>query len=279
MAVKRLNPTTPGQRFHIANSFAEITTDKPEKSLIVPIKKSGGRNNQGRMTMRFIGGGHKRRYRLIDFKRANHGVTGEVLSVEYDPNRSAFISLVQYADGDKRYIIAPNGIKVGQKIEQGSGVPPEIGNALPMSEIPLGSLIHNIEMAPGQGAKICRSAGSYAQLLGREDKYATIKLPSGELRKVLSACLATIGSVSNSEHNLLRKGKAGRSRWMGIRPRTRSTAMNPVDHPMGGGEGRNKGGQARSRNLIYSQGQKTRAPKKATSRLIIERRKSKRNSN
>ncbi|MBM3919740.1 MAG: 50S ribosomal protein L2 [Sphingomonadales bacterium] len=279
MAVKRLNPTTPGQRFHIANSFAEITTDKPEKSLIIPIKKSGGRNNQGRMTMRFIGGGHKRRYRMIDFKRANHGVAGEVLSVEYDPNRSAFISLIQYKDGEKRYIIAPNGIKVGQKIEQGPGVPPEIGNALPMSEIPLGSLIHNIEMAPGQGAKICRSAGSYAQLLGREDKYATIKLPSGELRKVLSACLATIGSVSNSEHNLLRKGKAGRSRWMGIRPRTRSTAMNPVDHPMGGGEGRNKGGQARSRNLIYSQGQKTRAPKKATSRLIIERRKSKRNSN
>jgi large subunit ribosomal protein L2 len=277
MAVKRLNPTTPGQRFHIANSFAEITTDKPEKSLIVPNKKSGGRNNQGRMTMRFIGGGHKRRYRLIDFKRANHGVAGEVLSVEYDPNRSAFISLVQYADGDKRYIIAPNGIKVGQKIEQGPGVPPEVGNAMPMSEIPLGSLIHNIEMSPGQGAKICRSAGSYAQLLGREDKYATIKLPSGEMRKVLSACLATIGSVSNSEHNLLRKGKAGRSRWMGIRPRTRSTAMNPVDHPMGGGEGRNKGGQARSRNLIYSQGQKTRAPKKATSRLIIERRKSKRN--
>jgi large subunit ribosomal protein L2 len=279
MAVKRLNPTTPGQRFHIANSFAEITTDKPEKSLIVPIKKSGGRNNQGRMTMRFIGGGHKRRYRMIDFKRANHGVAGQVLSVEYDPNRSAFISLIQYTDGEKRYIIAPNGIKVGQKIEQGPGVPPEIGNALPMSEIPLGSLIHNIEMSPGQGAKICRSAGSYAQLLGREDKYATIKLPSGELRKVLSACLATIGSVSNSEHNLLRKGKAGRSRWLGIRPRTRSTAMNPVDHPMGGGEGRNKGGQARSRNLIYSQGQKTRAPKKATSRLIIERRKSKRNSN
>ncbi|MFN5217455.1 MAG: 50S ribosomal protein L2 [Sphingomonadales bacterium] len=277
MAVKRLNPTTPGQRFHIANSFAELTTDKPEKSLIIPIKKSGGRNNQGRMTMRFIGGGHKRRYRLIDFKRANHGVAGEVLSVEYDPNRSAFISLVQYNDGDKRYIIAPNGIKVGQKVEQGPGVPPEIGNALPMSEIPLGSLIHNIEMSPGQGAKICRSAGSYAQLLGREDKYATIKLPSGEMRKVLSACLATIGSVSNSEHNLLRKGKAGRSRWLGIRPRTRSTAMNPVDHPMGGGEGRNKGGQARSRNLIYSQGQKTRAPKKATSRLIIERRKSKRN--
>lgn len=279
MAVKRLKPTTPGQRFHIANTYSEITTSTPEKSLLMPVKKSGGRNNQGRMTMRFIGGGHKRRYRIIDFKRNNYGVAGEVVSVEYDPNRSAFISLIQFGDGEKRYIIAPNGIKVGQKVEQGPGVPPEIGNALPMSEIPLGSLIHNIEMNPGQGAKICRSAGSYAQLLGREDKYATIKLPSGELRKVLSACLATIGSVSNSERNLERKGKAGRSRWLGIRPRTRSTAMNPVDHPMGGGEGRNKGGQPRSRNLIYSQGQKTRAPKKATSRLIIERRKSKRNSN
>jgi large subunit ribosomal protein L2 len=277
MAVKRLKPTTPGQRFHIANSFAELTTDKPEKSLIIPIKKSGGRNNQGRMTMRFTGGGHKRRYRVIDFKRNNFGQAGEVLTVEYDPNRSAFISLVQYADGEKRYIIAPTGIKVGQTVEQGPGVAPEIGNALPLREIPLGSLIHNIEMSPGQGAKICRSAGSYAQLLGREDKYATIKLPSGELRKVLSMCLATIGSVSNSEHNLLRKGKAGRSRWLGIRPRTRSTAMNPVDHPMGGGEGRNKGGQPRSRNLIYSQGQKTRAPKKASNKMIIERRKSKRN--
>ncbi len=277
MAVKRLKPTTPGQRFHIANSFAELTTDKPEKSLIIPIKKSGGRNNQGRMTMRFTGGGHKRRYRVIDFKRNNFGQSGEVLSVEYDPNRSAFISLVQYPDGEKRYIIAPTGIKVGQTVEQGPGVAPEIGNALPLREIPLGSLIHNIEMSPGQGAKICRSAGSYAQLLGREDKYATIKLPSGELRKVLSMCLATIGSVSNSEHNLLRKGKAGRSRWLGIRPRTRSTAMNPVDHPMGGGEGRNKGGQPRSRNLIYSQGQKTRAPKKSSNKMIIERRKSKRN--
>jgi large subunit ribosomal protein L2 len=277
MAVKRLKPTTPGQRFHIANSYAEITTNKPEKSLILPVKKSGGRNNQGRTTMRFIGGGHKRRYRMIDFKRNNFGQVGEVMTVEYDPNRSAFISLVQFADGEKRYIIAPTGIKVGQKVEQGPGSAPEIGNALPLKEIPLGSLIHNIEMSPGQGAKICRSAGSYAQLLGREDKYATIKLPSGELRKVLSVCLATIGSVSNSEHNLLRKGKAGRSRWLGIRPRTRSTAMNPVDHPMGGGEGRNKGGQPRSRNLIYSQGQKTRAPKKASNKLIIERRKSKRN--
>jgi large subunit ribosomal protein L2 len=277
MAVRRLKPTTPGQRFRVANTFEEITTDKPEKSLLVPIKRTGGRNNQGRMTMRFIGGGHKRRYRIIDFKRNNFGVIGEVKTVEYDPNRSAFISLVEYADGEKRYIIAPNGIKVGQKVEQGPGISPEVGNALLLSEIPLGTLIHNIEMSPGQGAKICRSAGSYAQLMAREGKYVAIKLPSGESRLILSACLATIGSVSNSEHSQEVKGKAGRSRWLGIRPRTRSSVMNPVDHPMGGGEGRSKGGQPRSRNLIYSQGQKTRAPKKGSSKLIIERRKSIRN--
>ena len=277
MAVRRLKPTTPGQRFRVANTFEEITTDKPEKSLLVPIKKTGGRNNQGRMTVRFIGGGHKRRYRIIDFKRNNFGVVGEVKTVEYDPNRSAFISLVEYSDGEKRYIIAPNGVKVGQKLEQGPGVAPEIGNALLLSEIPLGTLIHNIEMSPGQGAKICRSAGSYAQLMAREGKYVAIKLPSGESRLILSACLATIGSVSNSEHSQEVKGKAGRSRWLGIRPRTRSSVMNPVDHPMGGGEGRSKGGQPRSRNLIYSQGQKTRAPKKGSSKLIIEKRKSIRN--
>jgi large subunit ribosomal protein L2 len=277
MAVRRLKPTTPGQRFRVANTFEEITTDKPEKSLLVPIKKTGGRNNQGRMTVRFIGGGHKRRYRIIDFKRNNFGIVGEVKTVEYDPNRSAFISLVEYSDGEKRYIIAPNGVKVGQKVEQGPGVAPEIGNALLLTEIPLGTLIHNIEMSPGQGAKICRSAGSYAQLMAREGKYASIKLPSGESRLILSACLATIGSVSNSEHSQEVKGKAGRSRWLGIRPRTRSSVMNPVDHPMGGGEGRSKGGQPRSRNLIYSQGQKTRAPKKSSSKLIIEKRKSIRN--
>ena len=277
MGVRRLKPTTPGQRFRVANTFEEITTDKPEKSLLVPIKKSGGRNNQGRMTVRFIGGGHKRRYRLIDFKRNNFGIVGEVKTVEYDPNRSAFISLVEYSDGEKRYIIAPNGVKVGQKVEQGPGVVPEIGNALLLTEIPLGTLIHNIEMSPGQGAKICRSAGSYAQLMAREGKYASIKLPSGESRLILSACLATIGSVSNSEHSQEVKGKAGRSRWLGIRPRTRSSVMNPVDHPMGGGEGRSKGGQPRSRNLIYSQGQETRAPKKSSSKLIIEKRKSIRN--
>ncbi len=276
MAVRRLNPTTPGQRFRVANAFAEITASKPEKSLLLSLSKSGGRNNQGRTTSKYIGGGHKRRYRIIDFKRNNHGVVGEVLTVEYDPNRSAFIALVKF-DDDKRYIIAPAGLKVGQKIEQGPGVSPDLGNALPLAEIPLGSLVHNIEMNPGQGAKICRSAGSYAQLMAREGKYAAIKLPSGESRLILAVCLATLGSVGNQEHSQERKGKAGRSRWLGIRPRVRPTAMNPVDHPMGGGEGRNKGGQPRSRNLIYSQGQKTRSPKKNTSKMILEKRKSIRN--
>jgi len=241
------------------------------------MKRTGGRNNQGRTTIHYRGGGHKRRYRLIDFKRNNAGVEGVVKTVEYDPNRTSWISLVEFSDGDKRYIIAPNGIKVGQKINQGSGAPAEVGNALPLSEIPLGSLIHNIELQPAQGAKICRSAGSYAQLLGREGNYASVKLPSGESRRVLVNCMATIGSVSNSDHSLENKGKAGRSRWLGIRPHNRPSARNPVDHPMGGGEGRNKGGQPRSKNLIYSQGQKTRAPKKASSKMIIERRKSIRN--
>jgi large subunit ribosomal protein L2 len=277
MAVKRLKPTTPGQRFRIANTFAELTVGTPEKSLLVPIKKSGGRNNQGRITVHYRGGGHKRRYRLIDFKRHNYGIVGEVKTIEYDPNRTAWISLVEFADGEKRYILSPNGIKVGQKINQGPGSEPEIGCALPLREIPLGSLIHNIELRPGQGAKICRSAGSYAQLLGREEDYVSIKLPSGESRRILANCLATIGAVSNSDHSLENKGKAGRSRWLGMRPVNRPSARNPVDHPMGGGEGRNKGGQSRSKNLIYSQGQKTRAPKKASSKMIIERRKSIRN--
>jgi large subunit ribosomal protein L2 len=277
MALNRIKPVTPGSRFKIANAFQELTADKPEKSLIVPIRKSGGRNNTGKMTMRYIGGGHKRMYRIIDFKRDKTGVTAEVKTIEYDPNRTAFIALLEYTDGEKRYIIAPNGLKVGMKLESGETAVPEIGNALPMNKIPLGSIIHNIEMQPGQGARLCRSAGSGAQLLAREGKYAAIKLPSGESRLVLSNCLATIGTVSNSDHSNTRSGKAGRSRWLGVRPRTRPSAMNPVDHPMGGGEGRNKGGQPRSRNLIYSQGQKTRSPKKGSDRLIIERRKSKRN--
>jgi len=277
MPVKRLRPITPGTRFRVANAFAEITESKPEKSLTVSISKSGGRNNQGKMTMRYIGGGHKRKYRIIDFKRDKHGVLAEVKTVEYDPNRSAFISLIEYTDGEKRYILCPHGLKVGQKLNSGSGVTPDLGNTLPLSEIPLGSIIHNIEMAPGQGGKVCRSAGSYAQLTVRDGKYVVVKLPSGETRMILSTCSATIGSVSNPDHNLEVYGKAGRSRWLGRRPRTRPAAMNPVDHPMGGGEGRSKGGQPRSRTGIYSQGQKTRDTKKSTNKYIIERRKGKRN--
>lgn len=277
MPVKRLRPTTPGTRFRIANTFAELTASEPEKSLTVSISKSGGRNNQGKMTMRYIGGGHKRKYRIIDFKRDKHGMPAEVKTVEYDPNRSAFISLVEYQDGEKRYILCPQGLKVGQKLNSGTGVTPDLGNTLPLSEIPLGSIIHNIEMAPGQGGKVCRSAGSYAQLTARDGKYVVVKLPSGETRMILSTCAATIGSVSNPDHNLENFGKAGRSRWLGRRPRTRPAAMNPVDHPQGGGEGRSKGGQPKSRTGIYAQGQKTRRPKKNTSKYIIERRKGKRN--
>jgi large subunit ribosomal protein L2 len=277
MAVKILRPITPGTRFRVANTFAELTTDRPEKSLTVALKKSGGRNNQGKMTMRYIGGGHKQKYRIIDFKRDKQGQKAEVLSVEYDPNRSAFISLVQYKDGEKRYIVAPHGVQVGQIIESGPGVLPEIGNTVPLSEIHLGSVIHNIELQPGQGAKLCRSAGANAQLVNRDGKYVVVKLPSGETRMVLGTCMATMGTVSNPDHQLEVKGKAGRSRWLGRRPRTRPAAMNPVDHPQGGGEGRSKGGQPRSRTGIFSQGQKTRNPKKATSKYIIERRKGKRN--
>ena len=277
MPVKRLRPITPGTRFRVANTFAELTASEPEKSLTVSLSKSGGRNNQGKMTMRYIGGGHKRKYRIIDFKRDKHGVIAEVKTVEYDPNRSAFISLIEYTDGEKRYILCPHGLKVGQKLNSGTGVTPDLGNTLPLSEIPLGSIIHNIEMAPGQGGKVCRSAGSYAQLAARDGKYVVVKLPSGETRMILGTCSATIGSVSNPDHSLEVKGKAGRSRWLGRRPRTRPAAMNPVDHPMGGGEGRSKGGQPRSRNGIYSQGQKTRDTKKSSNKHIIERRKGKRN--
>jgi large subunit ribosomal protein L2 len=273
MAVKKLRPLTPGQRGKIKGTFEEITTSKPEKSLLIPVKKTGGRNNDGKMTMRYIGGGHKRMFRVIDFKRDKHNIPATVKSIEYDPNRSARIALLTYKDGEKRYIIAPTGLKVGQTITSGSGAAPEIGNALPLSEVPLGTLIHNIEMRPGQGAKIARSAGSYAQLAARDGKYAVIKMPSGETRLVLAACLATIGTVSNADHNLERSGKAGRSRWLGRRPRTRAVAMNPVDHPMGGGEGRASGGHPRSRKGLKAKGLKTRAVNKTTNKYIIERRK------
>lgn len=273
MGVKRLKPVTPGTRFRIANTFEELTGDKPEKSLIISIKKSGGRNNQGTMTMRYIGGGHKRQYRIIDFKRDKNGVVGEVKSVEYDPNRTCFIALIEYSDGEKRYILAPHGLQAGQKIISGPGSAPDLGNTLPMSEMPLGSIIHNIEINPGQGGKIVRSAGSNAQLVARDGKYVIIKLPSGETRMILSSCLATIGTLSNPDHSLENKGKAGRNRWLGRRPRTRPAAMNPVDHPMGGGEGRAKGGQARSRKGTGLKGHKTRNPNKISNKLIIERRK------
>ena len=272
MSVRKLKPITPGQRFRIVNEYSEVTTSKPEKSLLKPMKKSGGRNNQGRMTMRYKGGGHKRRYRVIDFKRDKFDVTGEVTSIEYDPNRSAFIALITYSDNEKRYIIAQKGMKVGQKIVSGQSVSPDTGNAMPLSNIPLGTVISCIEMRPGKGATLARSAGSFAQLMAREGKFTTIKLPSGETRLVLSNCFATIGVVSNSDHQLTVSGKAGRSRWFGRRPRTRPVAMNPVDHPMGGGEGRASGGHPRSRKGIPAKGFRTRSKTKESNKYIIERR-------
>jgi large subunit ribosomal protein L2 len=273
MAVKKLKPTTPGQRFRIVSGFDTITTGTPEKSLLAPKKRSGGRNSSGRMTIRNIGGGHKQRYRIIDFKRDKFGMPATVKTIEYDPNRSARIALLVYADGEKRYIVAPTGLEVGQEVISGKDAQPEVGNTLYLSEIPLGTIIHNIELNPGQGAKMARSAGSYAQLAAKDGKFAVIKLPSGEMRLILMTCMATIGSVSNSDHALQRKGKAGANRWAGRRPRVRGVAMNPVDHPMGGGEGKSSGGHPRSRNGIPAKGYKTRAPKKASSKYIIERRK------
>ncbi|MDA9295136.1 50S ribosomal protein L2 [bacterium] len=273
MSVRKLKPITPGQRFRVVNGFDAITTDKPEKSLLAPNKRSGGRNNQGRMTTRNIGGGHKQRYRIIDFKRDKNGVPATVKTIEYDPNRTAFIALVSYTDGEKRYVIAQNGLKVGQTIISGSGAAPEIGNTMPLSDIPLGTTISCIELRPGQGAVMARSAGSFAQLMARDGKYATVKLPSGETRLILLTCIATIGVVSNSDHQLLVSGKAGRSRWLGRRPRTRAVVMNPVDHPMGGGEGKSSGGHPRSRNGIPAKGFKTRSKTKASNKYILERRK------
>jgi len=273
MSVRKLKPITPGQRFRVVNGFDTITTDKPEKSLLAPNKRSGGRNNQGRMTTRNIGGGHKQRYRIIDFKRDKNGIPATVKTIEYDPNRTAFIALISYTDGEKRYVIAQNGLKVGQTIISGSGVAPEIGNTMPLSDIPLGTTISCIELRPGQGAVMARSAGSFAQLMARDGKYATVKLPSGETRLILLTCTATIGVVSNSDHQLLVSGKAGRSRWLGRRPRTRSVVMNPVDHPMGGGEGKSSGGHPRSRNGIPAKGFKTRSKTKASNKYILERRK------
>jgi len=273
MAVRKLRPTTPGQRHKIIGTFDTITASAPEKSLVRGGVKSGGRNHDGKMTIRNVGGGHKQKYRVIDFKRTKSGVPATVKEIEYDPNRSARIALLYYADGEKTYILAPNGLQVGQKIVSGAEAAPEVGNALPLQNIPLGTIIHNIELRPGQGAAMVRSAGTFAQLTSREDKYVIIKLPSGEVRKVLGTCIATIGSVGNSDHALERSGKAGRSRWLGRRPRVRGVAMNPVDHPMGGGEGRASGGHPRSRKGLLAKGFKTRSKKKASSKYIIERKK------
>jgi large subunit ribosomal protein L2 len=273
MAVRKFNPVTPGQRHKIISAFDAITASTPEKSLLEPLRRTGGRNNQGRMTMRYIGGGHKRKYRIIDFKRNKDGISATVDSIQYDPNRTANIALLIYEDNEKRYILAPNGLRVGQKVISGSGIDPEIGNTLPLANIPLGTLVHNIELQPGQGGVMARSAGTYAQLTSREGKYATLKLPSGEIRMVLNTCRATVGIVGNSDHVLEKSGKAGRSRWLGRRPRTRGVAMNPVDHPMGGGEGRASGGHPRSRKGLLAKGFKTRSKKKASNKYIVERRK------
>ena len=275
MGVKKLKPITPGQRNRIAPAFNEITKSTPEKSLLAPLKSTGGRNNQGRMTIRYRGGGHKKRYRIVDFKRQKHGVPATIIGIEYDPNRNARIALIQYEDGEKSYIIAPEGLTDGAVVVSGPDAAPEVGNSLPLAKIPVGTIIHNLELRPGKGAVLVRGAGSYAQLLGRSGKYASVKLPSGETRLVLLTCYATIGTVSNSDHMNVRLGKAGRKRWLGRRPRTRPVAMNPVDHPMGGGEGRSSGGHPRSRNGLYAKGQKTRKPNKYSDRLIINRRKSK----
>ena len=271
MAVRKFKPTTPGQRHKVIGTFEEITASVPEKSLVYGKRATGGRNNAGKMTMRYLGGGHKRKYRVIDFKREKDGVPAVVKTIEYDPNRSARIALLYYADGEKAYILAPNGLQVGQKLLSGAEAAPEIGNALPMENIPLGTIVHNIELRPGQGAALVRSAGTFAQITSREGKYVIIKLPSGEIRKVLAACKATVGSVGNADHALEKSGKAGRSRWLGRRPRNRGVAMNPVDHPMGGGEGRASGGHPRSRKGLLAKGKKTRAPKKLSNQFIIER--------
>ena len=275
MGLKKYRPLTPSLRYKITSDNADITVDnQPEKSLVTSTNKSsGGRNNSGKMTMRYVGGGHKKQYRIIDFKRDKDGIEGIVKTIEYDPNRTARIALVFYKDGEKRYIIAPQGLQVGQKIMSGPKATPEIGNALLLSDVPLGTIIHNIELRPGQGAALARSAGSYAQLTSREGKYAVLRMPSGEVRMVLITCKGTIGAVSNPDHNLEVHGKAGRKRWLGRRPRTRPVAMNPVDHPMGGGEGRASGGHPRSRKGLPAKGFKTRYKAKASNKHIIERRK------
>ena len=277
MAIKSSKPTTPARRFYSVSTFEEVTKKSPEKALLQPVKKSGGRNNTGRVTSRHRGGGHKRRYRVIDFKRSKRGMDAQVAAIEYDPNRSSRIALVQYADGQRTYIVAPDGLKVGDVISAGPDVEIQVGNAMPLKSIPAGTFVHNVEITPGKGAQIGRSAGNSLQLMAKEGNFATLKLPSGELRKFPVDCYATIGSVGNTDHENLSYGKAGRSRWLGIRPQTRGMAMNPVDHPMGGGEGRSKSGggyqHPESPWGKYAKGLKTRKRKKQSSKLIVKRRK------
>jgi large subunit ribosomal protein L2 len=279
MALKKYKPITAGTRWRIGNAYTEITTHVPEKTLVEKQKNTAGRNVQGRRSMRYMGGGNKTMYRIIDFKRDKKNVPAVVKSIEYDPNRTAFIALLNYADGEKRYIIAPNGLQVGATVVNGDDIAPELGNALMLKNMPLGTVVHNIELQPGQGGKLVRSAGSSAQLSNKEEKYAILKMPSGELRKILIKCYATVGVVSNSDHNLESMGKAGRNRWKGIRPRTRGVAMNPVDHPMGGGEGKASGGHPRSRTGKYAKGEITRTRGKGSDKMIIQRRNGKKLSN
>jgi len=271
MALRKFKPVTAGTRWRIGNAYAEVTTNVPEKSLLETKGRTGGRNSSGHLTMRYRGGGHKKKYRIVDFKRNKKDVVATVVSIEYDPNRTAFLALLNYEDGEKRYILAPQGLQVGASVQSGDAVAPEIGNALQLKNMPLGTNVHNIEMQPTQGGKLARSAGSSAQLTNKEDKYAVLKMPSGELRKILINCYATVGVVSNGDHSLQSMGKAGRNRWKGIKPRNRGVAMNPVDHPMGGGEGKASGGQPRSRNGQYSRGLKTRTKGKGSDKLIIQR--------
>jgi len=275
MALRKFNPITPGQRHKVAITFDEVTVSRPEKSLLAKKKNSGGRNDTGKMTIENIGGGHKQRYRIIDFKRDKFGIPAKIATIEYDPNRTANIALLNYVDGEKRYMLAPAGLEVGMEVISAKEAPIKVGNTLPLSELPLGTVIHNIELKPGQGAILVRSAGSYGQLMAKDGKYATVKLASGEIRRVLVTCLATIGAVSNPQHQLQISGKAGRSRWKGRRPNVRATVKNPVDHPMGGGEGKHSGGLPRNKNGVPAKGFKTRNKKKASDKYIIERRKKK----
>ena len=275
MALRKLKPNTPGQRQRSVSAFDTITKSEPEKSLLAPVKRKGGRNNNGRITTRHQGGGHKRRYRIIDFKRDKTGIPAKVVAIEYDPNRSARIALLAYADGEKRYIIAPDKLAVGTTVLSGVDAQPDLGNCLPLKNVPLGTFVHAIEMKPGKGAQMARSAGTYAQLQAKEGRFATLKLPSGEIRRVPIECVATVGTTSNPDHMNIEWGKAGRKRWKGIRPKTRGVAMNPVDHPMGGGEGKASGGHPQSPTGVPAKGYKTRKKGKHSDQFIVRRRNAK----